>query len=112
MDKAVEKAIRDVVHMPEGEVLRVWSLPGIVDCPLAQQGREVANCPLGFDHRAVPSQPEPWMRGLCEDDSWKQRWRQILTQCELCRGEPRLSDDEAQRLQGIQESLFRRRETT
>jgi len=112
VDTGIGELARQILGIPEGETVTLWEFPGIQGCPVAfhQVKQGLANCPLGFDRRLVPSQPEPWMRGKCEDESWKDNWKQILEQCQLCRGKLRLSNDEAQRLQRIQESLFRRRE--
>ncbi len=112
MDAVTGELMREVLNISEGETVTLWEFPGIQRCPVTfhQEKQGLANCPLGFDHRLVPSQPEPWMRGKCEDESWKDNWKQILEQCQLCRGKPRLSNDEAQRVQRVQESLFRRRE--
>ncbi len=103
---------REILGIPEEETVTLWEFPGIQGCLVAfhQEKQGLASCPLGFDQRLVPSQPESWMRGKCEDESWKDSCKQILEQCQLCRGKPRLSHEEAQRLRGIQESLFRRRE--
>ena len=101
--------VRYILGVPEGQTVVLWEFPGIIGCPLAfhQEEQGLANCPLGFDREETPSQPEPWMKCRCEDESWKQRWTQILAQCQICQGKPRLSSDEAKRLGRIQELLFR-----
>lgn len=105
----MDKAMRDVVHIPEGEVLKIWSVPGWHDCPLATAERGVTNCPLAFDSRGVPAEPQPWMKGACEDGSWRERWCQILGFCRQCQGKPGPSEDEKGRLREIQRALFKMR---
>ena len=113
MDTTMAESIREILGIPEGQPVILWEVPGRRDCPLAfhQQEQGLGNCPLGFDQREIPSQPEPWMRGRCEDESWKEWLELILEQCERCQGKARLSRDERQRLQSIQQSLFKRKTT-
>jgi hypothetical protein len=110
MDTDTGALMRSILGIPEGQTVSLWEFPGIKGCPLAfhQEEQGLANCPLGFERQEVPHQPEPWIRDLCEDETSEQRWRQILAKCELCQGKPRLSSDEVQRLQRIQELLFRK----
>ena len=111
MEKATDQVIRDMFHIPEAEVLTIWSLPGWHGCPLASPERGISNCPLGFEYRGVPSEPQPWMKGLCEDDSWRDRWEDILRKCHQCLGKPRPSQDEKGRLVEMRKLLFQRRES-
>jgi hypothetical protein len=109
MDTGMEELMRRVLGVPEGQTVIVWEFPGIRGCPLAfHQEEGLANCPLGFDHQGVPHQLEPWMMDLCEDESSKQRWKQILAHCQLCQGKARPSSDEGQGLQVVKQYLFTR----
>jgi hypothetical protein len=34
------------------------------------------------------------MRGLCKNDSWQEQWKEILSQCQLCQGKPKITPDQ------------------
>lgn len=96
MDKVVEKAIRKSLHIPEEELLTLWRIPGYRDCPLGDPEMGVTNCPMGFENVGVPTELQPWMRGACEDESWQDRWREILAFCQHCQGNPKPTSQEIQ----------------
>jgi hypothetical protein len=98
MEIDTAKLIREALKLPE-EPLTILKFAGIQSCPLDSSGdpQGIANCPIGFDHREkLPSEPEPWMRGLCEDDTWREKWRQILAYCQQCKRRPLAMPEEAQ----------------
>ena len=96
MDKAVELVVRKVASIPLRQPVTLLKFPGFGSCPLA--GEEgITNCPLGFgEKRKPPTEPQPWMKGLCEDDSWRERWKQILEVCQKCQGKPQPRPEEVQ----------------
>lgn len=96
MDKAVELVVRKVANIPRRQPVTLLKFPGSGNCPLA--GEEgITNCPLGFgERRKLPTEPQPWMKGLCEDDSWRERWKQILEVCQKCQGKLEPRPEEAQ----------------
>ena len=87
MDETTGKAIRKSLHIPEGELLTIWRLPGYRDCPLGDPEMGVTNCPQGFDHAGVPTEVQLWMRGKCEDEKWRDVWGSLLVQCRQCQGD-------------------------
>ena len=105
MDKAIKSVVRKVAHIPKNEPVTLLRLPGTHSCPLA--GEEgTTNCPLGFSEtRKPPSDAQPWMRGTCENDTWRDRWREILASCQHCRGNPKLTPRETQTWSEICEIL-------
>ena len=92
MDKATEKTIRKSLHIPEGELLTIWKLPGHSDCPLSDSEQGVVNCPMAFDTgKWSPSNPPAWMRERLSEE--------VLMQCQHCQGEPHLTLEEAEILE-------------
>ena len=96
MDKATELVARKVANICRREPITLLKFPGMHSCPLA--GEEgTTNCPLGFgEKRKPPAEPQPWMKGLCEDNSWRERWEQILEVCQKCQGKPQPRPEEVQ----------------
>lgn len=89
MDKSTEKVIRDTFHIPDGELLTVWKLPGWRGCPLGDPDEGVTNCPLGFDTAKWSSNnPPSWMRERLS--------KQVLAHCQHCQGQPQPTPEEAQ----------------
>ena len=79
MNKAMEKTLRKSLHIPEGELLTIWRLPGRRCCPLGNPETDVTNCPMGFDTGKWSSNnPPAWMRERLS--------AQILAQCQGCQG--------------------------
>jgi len=105
MDEVTGKAIRKSLHIPEEELLTIWRFPGYRDCPLGDPEMGVTNCPQGFDHAGVPTELQLWMRGVCEDESWRDIWEQILLYCRQCQENLRLSSQEAQKWSSVYEIL-------
>ena len=96
MNKAVESLVREIANIPEREPITLLKFPGLYSCPLAGE-KGTTNCPLGFgEKRKPPTEPQPWMKGLCEDDSWRERWKQILEVCQKCQGIPQPRPEEVQ----------------
>ncbi len=93
--KGQAQCYRELFGIPAGEPIVILKSPGLLSCPVAGE-RGVTNCPLGFEHRGVPSELEPWMRGQCEDDTWREKWGEILAQCQQCKGQPRTSDQQVE----------------
>lgn len=93
--KGLAQWYRELFDIPEGEAIIVLKSPGFHGCPLAGDGG-VTNCPQGFDFRGIPAGLEPWMRGLCQDGSWQQKWAEILACCQQCRGNPKPSSQQEQ----------------
>ncbi len=89
MDKAIEKVIRNTLHISDDELLTIWRLPGYRDCLLGDPEMGVVNCPLGFDTgKWSPSNPPAWM---------KQRLsKELLAHCQHCQGKPQLTAEEAE----------------
>lgn len=84
---------RDILGLPKGERLVIFEPVGIQGCPVDARSLEpqgIGNCPLGFYEAGElpPDEPQPWMKGRCEDDSWRDRWREILNYCRQCGGRP------------------------
>ena len=96
MDREMELLVRKVANMSETRPVTLLKFPGFGSCPLA--GEEgITNCPLGFgEKRKPPTELQPWMKGLCEDDSWRERWKQILEVCQKCQGKPQPRPEEVQ----------------
>jgi len=89
MDKATEKVIRDTFHVPEGELLTIWRLPGWRGCPLGDPEMGVTNCPMGFDTAQwSPNNPPSWMREKLGEE--------VLSHCQCCQGKPHLTPEEEQ----------------
>ncbi len=89
MNKAMEIKIRKSLHIPEGELLTIWKLPGWRDCPLCDLEMGVTNCPLGFDTGGwSPNNPPAWMRDRLSEE--------VLAHCQQCQGKPQLTPEEAQ----------------
>ena len=89
MDKVMEKTIRKSLHIPEGELLTIFKLPGWHGCPLGDPENGVTNCPLGFDTgRWSANDPPAWMRERLSEE--------VLAHCQCCQGEPQLPLEEAQ----------------
>jgi len=105
MDEVTENAIRKSLHIPEEELLTIWRLPGYRDCPLGDSEMGVTNCPLGFDHAGVPNELQLWMRGVCENESWRDIWEQILVHCRHCQGNQRHSSQQVQAWSNVYEIL-------
>lgn len=105
MDKVMQNVVRQVSHAAEDEPVILLRLPGTRSCPLGgDQG--IINCPLGFgEKRKPPSELQPWMRGRCENESWRQRWSQILAHCQQCQGKPQATPDELSSLLSVYEIL-------
>ena len=96
MHEQIELMVRKVGSVPRRQPVTLLKFPGFSGCPLA--GEEgITNCPLGFgEKRKPPAEPRPWMKGLCEDDSWQERWKQILEVCQKCQGRPQPRSEEVQ----------------
>lgn len=96
MDKAVELVVRKLASIPRGKPVTLLKFPGFGSCPLASE-EGTTNCPLGFgEKRKPPTEPQSWMKGSCEDDAWRDRWKQILEVCQKCQGRPQPRPEEAQ----------------
>lgn len=82
---------RDLFELPKGEQLVIFKPVGIQGCPIFSGGDQgTANCPLWNwkGGELPPNEPQPWMKGRCQDDSWRERWREILSHCRQCQGRP------------------------
>lgn len=96
MDKAVELVVRKVGNIPRGQPITLLKFLGFSSCPLASE-EGITNCPLGFgERRKPPAEPQCWMRASCEDDTWRERWKQILEVCHKCQGKPQPRPEETQ----------------
>ena len=104
MDKTTMTVAKKLLKVEEEEPITVLKLQGFHDCPLADD-QGIVNCPLGFEHIGVPTELQPWMRGACEDESWRERWREILACCQKCRGNPKPTSEEAEVLSNVYEIL-------
>ena len=94
MDQLVFTVARKLLRVAEEQPIAVLKLPGFHDCPLAGD-YGVTNCPLGFDHRGVPTEVQPWMRGVSEDENWRDKWAEILAHCQRCQGKPEPSREQS-----------------
>ena len=89
MNKETENAIRHTFHIPEGELLAVWRMPGYRSCRLGNPEHGATNCPLGFDTgKWSPNSPPAWMRERLSEE--------VLAHCQRCQEEPQLTPEEAQ----------------
>lgn len=96
MDKEMELLVRKVANVVGTEPVTLLKFPGFGNCPLAGEGG-ITNCPLGFGQkRKPPTEPQPWMEGLCEDGTWRDRWKQIFEVCQECQGKPQPRPEEIQ----------------
>ena len=89
MDKTIETVLRKTFHIPDGELLTVWRLPGYHGCPLGDPEQGTVNCPLGFGTgKWSPDNPPAWMR--------ERLGKEVLANCQQCQGKPQLTPEEAQ----------------
>jgi len=110
-DLDIAQLIRKVLDIREKETVTLWAFPGIKGCPLAfhQADQGLSECPLWNWNggEPPPNEPQQWMRGRCEDESWQERWREILQCCRECKGELRPAT--GLQLEQVRALLFRRR---
>lgn len=89
MNQAVEKVIRKSLHIPRGELLTIFRLPGWQGCPLGDPEMGTVNCPLAFDTgKWSANDPPLWMRERLS--------KELLAHCRQCQGEPQHTPEEAQ----------------
>lgn len=98
MDTEVKITIKNSLRMPKNESLTILKLPGYTNCPFDNSEQGTINCPMGFDTgRWSPNKPPVWMAERLSEE--------VLIRCQQCRGDFKLSPQQAQAWSNVYEIL-------